>query len=171
MDLVPANVAVLFLLFHAQLARRHLAGLQVLDHVRFNPNTRDFTAIFNQIASQHADVIITGISGVPPAYDGYSTYDMVHILAEAAARAGTTEPDKMLVALEESDHVGTIGREQFYGREHESTHALKYGPGLVTGVNIQWQNGKQVCVWPGANATAKIAFPVFVKLPKQAFAH
>jgi branched-chain amino acid transport system substrate-binding protein len=213
------------------------AGLQVLDHVRFNPDTRDFTAIFNQIASQHPDVIITGIRhvgvrptvqwhearvpipmagqswqattstfwkdtngaaegmltataaapgvaltpstvpftelytkryGVPPAYDGYSTYDMVHIVAAAAARAGTTEPDKMVVALEETDHVGTIGREQFYGREQESTHALKYGPGLVTGVNIQWQDGRQICVWPAANATAKIAFPPFVKLPKQA---
>jgi len=215
------------------------AGLQVLDHVRINPDTREFTAIFDQIASQHPDVIITGIShvgvqptvqwhearvpipmageswqattstfwkdtngaadgvltataaapgvaltpstvpftelyakryGTPPAYNGYSTYDMVHILAEAAARAGTTEPDKMVVALEQTDHVGTIGREQFYGREHESTHALKYGPGLVTGVNIQWQNGKQVCVWPAANATGKIAFPAFVKLPKQASA-
>jgi hypothetical protein len=63
------------------------------------------------------------------AYDGYSTYDMVHIVAEAAARAGTTEPDKMVIALEETDHAGTIGREQFYGREHEFTHALNMDPG------------------------------------------
>jgi branched-chain amino acid transport system substrate-binding protein len=67
--------------------------------------------------------------GMPPAYDGYSTYDMVHIVAEAAARAGTTEPDKMVIALEETDHAGTIGGEQFYGREHEFTHALNMDPG------------------------------------------
>ena len=47
-------------------------------------------------------------------------------------------------------------------------HALKYGPGLVTGVNIQWQDGKQVTVWPTANANAKVKFPSFVKLPQQA---
>jgi branched-chain amino acid transport system substrate-binding protein len=215
------------------------AGLQVLDHVRFNPDTTDFTPIFNQIESKHPDVIITGIShvgvqptvqwhdqqvpipmagqssqattstfwkdtngategvltataaapgvaltpltvpftelytkryGVSPAYDGYSTYDMIHILAEAIQRAGSTEPDKMVVALEQTDHLGTVGREQFYGRDNEYTHALKYGAGLVTGVDIQWQSGKQVCVWPAANATAKITFPTFVKLPKQASA-
>ena len=45
---------------------------------------------------------------------------------------------------------------QFYGRDDQFTHALKYGPGLVTGVAIQWQNGKQVCVWPNDKANAKM---------------
>ena len=44
------------------------AGLKVLDHIRFNPDTTDFTPIFNQIEGKHPDVIITGIShvGVQP---------------------------------------------------------------------------------------------------------
>ena len=44
------------------------AGLKVLDHIRFNPDTTDFTPIFNQIEAKHPDVIITGIShvGVQP---------------------------------------------------------------------------------------------------------
>jgi len=44
------------------------AGLQVLDHIRFNPDTADFTPIFHQIEDKHPDVIITGIShvGVQP---------------------------------------------------------------------------------------------------------
>ena len=43
-------------------------GLQVLDHVRFSPDTTDFTPIFNKIEGQKPDVIITGIShvGVQP---------------------------------------------------------------------------------------------------------
>ena len=46
---------------------------------------------------------------------------------------------------------------------------MKVGPGFLTGVAIQWQNGKQVCVWPTdiKGATAKLNFPAFVKLPKQ----
>ena len=44
------------------------AGLKVLDHIRFNPDTTDFTPIFNEIEGEHPDVIITGIShvGVQP---------------------------------------------------------------------------------------------------------
>jgi branched-chain amino acid transport system substrate-binding protein len=35
---------------------------------------------------------------------------------------------------------------------------------LVTTVAIQWQNGKQMCVWPTDKANAKISFPSFIKL-------
>ena len=213
------------------------AGLKVLDHVRFNPDTTDFTPIFNKIEGEHPDVITTGIShvgvqptvqwheqqvpipmtgqssqattssfwkdtngaaegvitataaspgvaltpqtipftdeytkryGASPAYDGYTSYDDVHIIADAIKNAGSTDPDKMVAALEKTDYVGTVGRAQFYGRNDQYTHALKYGDGLVTGVDIQWQNGKQVTVWPRDKANAKIEFPSFVKLPKQA---
>jgi branched-chain amino acid transport system substrate-binding protein len=211
------------------------AGLKVLDHIRFNPDTSDFTPIFHQIEDAHPDVIITGIShvgvqptvqwhdqqvpiamvgqssqattstfwkdtngaaegvitdtaaapdvalspstipfaegyikqhGVTPAYDGYASYDMVHVIAEAIDRAGgSTDPDKLVTALEATDHVGTMGRIQFYGRDNRFTHALKYGPGLVTTIAVQWQSGKQVCVWPTDKCKGKITFPSFVKTP------
>jgi branched-chain amino acid transport system substrate-binding protein len=209
------------------------AGLEVLDHIRFNPDTTDFTPIFNQIERKHPDVIITGIShvgvqptvqwhdqqvpipmagqssqatngtfwkdtngasegvitrntaapgvaltpktqafvdaytkryGLPPAYCGYTSYDMVHVVAEAVKRAGSTDPDKLVEALEKTDYVGTAGREQFYGREEPFTHTLKYGPGLITGVHLQWQQGKQMVIWPTDVANASIQFPSFVKL-------
>lgn len=206
------------------------SGLEVLDHVRFNPDTTDFTPIFNQIERKHPNVIITGLShvgvqptvqwhdqqvpipmaginaqastsafwkdthggtegvitfnsaapgvastattqafaenyskhfGDSPAYSGYTSYDMVHIIAEAVKRAGSTDPDKLVDALEKSDYLGTIGREQFYGRDSMFTHAMKYGPGLVTGVHLQWQSGKQVAVWPADIARGKVVFPSF----------
>src|SRR5579871_621994 len=44
------------------------AGLKVLDHIRFSPDTTDFTPIFNKIEGEKPDVMITGIShvGVQP---------------------------------------------------------------------------------------------------------
>src|ERR1700677_2067483 len=39
-------------------------GLKVLDHIRFSPDTTDFTPIFNNIEGEKPDVIITGISHV-----------------------------------------------------------------------------------------------------------
>src|ERR1700692_1369654 len=43
-------------------------GLKVRDHIRFSPDTTDFTPIFNKIEGAKPDVIITGIShvGVQP---------------------------------------------------------------------------------------------------------
>jgi branched-chain amino acid transport system substrate-binding protein len=210
------------------------AGLKVLDHIRFNPDTTDFTPIFNKIEGEHADVITTGIShvgvqptvqwhdqhvpiamagqssqattssfwkdtngdaegvitataaapgvaltpntngfteaytkknGVSPSYCGYASYDEVHIIADAIKRAGSTDPDKMVAELEKTHYVGTIGTIEFYGKDDQYTHAIKYGPGLVTGSFIQWQNGKQVTVWPRNIAIGKISFPAFIKSP------
>jgi branched-chain amino acid transport system substrate-binding protein len=210
------------------------AGLQVLDHIRFNPDTSDFTPIFNQIEAKHPDTITTGIShvgvqptvqwhdqqvpipltgqssqatttsfwkdtngategvitasaaapgvavtpktvpfvdayqkkwGVSPAYDGFTSYDLVYILADAIHRnQGSTDPDKMVDALEKTDYVGTIGKWAFYGKNDQFTHALKYGPGFIQGINLQWQNGKQVAIWPKSVANAKVKFPAFVKV-------
>ena len=46
------------------------AGFKVLDHIRFSPDTTDFTPIFNNIESKNPDIIITGISACRRAADG-----------------------------------------------------------------------------------------------------
>lgn len=207
-------------------------GLKVLDHIRFSPDTTDFTPIFNKIEGSKPDVIITGIShvgvqptvqwknqqvpipmfgiasqatnetfgkdtnnasdgvlyqgvsgpgvavtskSVPfaenfkkkygnyPSYAGYTAYDEVYYIAEAVKRAGSTDGEKLVEALEKTDFEGTIGRVQFYGKDEPFTHGLKYGKGLLTGLMLQWQDGKQVAVWPPEVAKAKIKFPAFIK--------
>lgn len=102
--------------------------------------------------------------GITPAYSGYGAYDDVYILADAIHRAGGTDPDKMVTALEATDWVGTVGRVQFFGKDDQFTHALKYGKDNVSGLVVQWQNGKQVAVWPPAVATGTLRFPGFVKV-------
>lgn len=210
------------------------SGIEIRDHIRFSPNTTDFSPIFNKIEAKKPDVMITGIAHVgvvptvqwaqrhvpipmygvsvqatapsfwkdthgaaegansqtgagpdsaitqftrpfteaylkrfkfQPVYSGYTSYDTLHLMAEAIARAGSTDADKMVTALEATDHVGTIGRIKFYGREARFTHAMQYGPDLVPGVMIQWQNAKLKTIWPLKYATAKVSFPKFVKLP------
>ncbi|GAC1581971.1 MAG: ABC transporter substrate-binding protein [Candidatus Elarobacter sp.] len=211
------------------------AGIKVLDHIRFNPDTTDFTPIFNKIEGLHPDFITTGIShvgvqptvqwhdqhvpmfmagqssqattstfwkdtngaaegvitasaaapgvaltpttvaftqayekryGASPAYDGYTTYDEVHVIADAIKAAGSTDADKIVEAMEKTHYSGTVGTIEFYGKSDLYTHAVKYGPGLITGLVLQWQSGKQVTVWPRDKANGKIAFPATIKLPK-----
>ena len=208
-------------------------GLKVLDHIRFSPDTTDFTPIFNKIEAAKPDVIITGISHVGvqptvqwknqqvpipmfgissqatnstfgkdtneaaegvlyqgvsgpdvavtpksipfaegfkkkfgnyPSYAGYTSYDEVYYIADAVKRAGSTDADKLVAALEKTDWEGTIGRIQFYGKEDPFTHSIKYGKGLITGLMLQWQDGKQVSVWPKEVAKGQLKFPSFIKV-------
>jgi len=208
-------------------------GLKVLDHIRFSPDTTDFTPIFNKIEAAKPDVIITGIShvgaqptvqwknqqvpipmlgissqatnstfgkdtnnasdgvlyqgvsgpdvavtpkSVPfaegfkakfgnyPSYAGYTAYDEIYYIADAVKRAGSTDPDKMVEALEKTDWEGTIGRTQFYGKDDPFTHSIKYGKGLITGLMLQWQDGKQISVWPKEVAKGQLKFPSFIKV-------
>jgi branched-chain amino acid transport system substrate-binding protein len=208
-------------------------GLKVLDHIRFSPDTTDFTPIFNQIEAKKPDVIITGIShvgtqptvqwksqqvpipmfgissqatnstfwkdtngatdgvlfqavsgpgvattektlpfveafvkkfGNQPSYAGYTAYDEVYYLTEAIKRAGSTDGDKLVAAMEKTDYVGTIGRIQFLPKGDPHVHGLKTGKGFITGLMLQWQDGKQVNLWPKDLANGKLKFPSFIKV-------
>ena len=210
------------------------AGLKVLDLVNFNPDTTDFTPIFNQVESKKPDVMIMGIAHVGvqptvqwhsqqvpipmagisaqasndsfwkstngategvitqtgsapgvalspitltvqkeyldkyhnfPAFTAFTAYDGVMAFAQAIKRANSTDPDKIVSEMEKTDMDGSTGHIAFYGRDDEFTHALKYGPKFVTGIFVQWQNGKQVCIWPTDKCPSKLEFPSFVKLP------
>jgi len=211
-------------------------GVKVLDHIRFSPDTSDFTPLYNRIEGEKPDVIVTGIShvgvqptvqwaqqqvpipmigmssqatsgtfwrdtngaaagvvtfaiaaadgagltpktqpfvlsyakrfGDAPPYTGFTTFDAINVLAEAIQRAGSTEGEKLVAALEKTDHVGTVGRVQFYGRDSEYTHAMKYGADYVSGIMLQWQNGKQVTLWPRAAPQTKVSFPAFAQLKR-----
>ena len=208
-------------------------GLKVLDHIRFSPDTTDFTPIFNKIEASKPDVIITGVShvgtqptvqwksqqvpipmfgiasqatnstfwkdtngategviyqgvsgpgvavtpktlpfvdafnkkyGNMPSYAGYTAYDDVYIIADAIKRAGSNDSDKLVDAMEKTDYVGTIGRVQFLPKDDPHVHGLKTGPGFITGLMLQWQDGKQVNMWPANLANGKLEFPSFVKI-------
>jgi branched-chain amino acid transport system substrate-binding protein len=184
------------------------AGLKVLDHIRFSPDTTDFTPIFSKIEGEKPDVILTGISHVGtqptvqwknqqvpipmfgissqatnstfwkdtngategvmfqavPAYSGYTAYDEVYMIADAIKRAGSTDSDKMVAAMEKTDYVGTIGRVVFRPKGDAHPHALMTGKGYITGLMLQWQDGKQVNVWPKELAKGTVKFPSFIKL-------
>jgi branched-chain amino acid transport system substrate-binding protein len=209
-------------------------GLKVLDHIRFSPDTTDFTPIFNKIEDLKPDVIITGIShvgtqptvqwksqqvpipmfgissqatnstfwndtngategvlfqavsgpgvavtpktlpfvkayiakfGNTPSYAGYTSYDDVFMIADAVHRAGSTESDKLVDAMEKTDYVSTIGRIQFLPKGDPHVHGLKTGKGFITGLMLQWRDGKQVNMWPKEVALGTVKFPDFVKVP------
>ena len=75
----------------------------------------------------------------------------------------STDPEKLVDALEKTNWQGTVGRIQFFGKDDPSTHAMKYGKDYVSGLFVQWQDGKQVPIWPASVAGSNVLkFPSFV---------
>jgi branched-chain amino acid transport system substrate-binding protein len=101
-----------------------------------------------------------------PGYAAYTAYDDVYMWAEAFRKAGGTEPDKVVAAMEQTDYEGTIGRITFLPKDNTFAHGMRIGDGYITGLMVQWQKGTPVPVWPEKVATGKMAFPSFIKLPQ-----
>ena len=120
--------------------------------VPVTPKTLPFVAAFNKRFGNN------------PSYCGYTAYDEVYYIADAIKRAGSTDPDKLVDALEKTDYVGTIGRVQFKGKDTANPHALKIGPDTITGLMLQWQDGKQINLWPAKVANGQLKFPKFIKV-------
>ena len=104
--------------------------------------------------------------GNNPSYAGYTAYDDVYIFAEAFKKAGGTDADKVVAAMEQTDWVGTIGHIQYLGRDSPFTHGMRIGAGFISGLLVQWKDGKQVTVWPKDVAVGALSFPAFIKLPQ-----
>jgi len=85
--------------------------------------------------------------GQTPTYNA-GTYDAIYVLKEAIERAGSLDSDAVVVELEKTDYQTTGGRLVFMGKDTDTPHDVTYGPGYVTGMATQWQNGEMKCVWP-----------------------
>ncbi len=97
-----------------------------------------------------------------PMLVAYTSYDGIRAIADAIEKADSTDTPKVVKQLENLNMVGVTGNIQFYGRKDRFTHVLKYGSDLVHGVAFQWQDGKQVVVWPKDIAQGKLEIPDFV---------
>lgn len=82
-----------------------------------------------------------------PTYNA-ATYDAIYILKEAIERAGTQKVDAVVDELEKTDYLGANGRIVFYGKDSDIPHDVIWGPGYITALGTQWQDGELKCVWP-----------------------
>jgi len=71
------------------------------------------------------------------------TYDAIMVLKGAIEKAGSTNADALVPVLEKTSHVGTTGVIEF-----DKRHDPVWGPGKVTGLAVQWQDGQKVAFWP-----------------------
>jgi branched-chain amino acid transport system substrate-binding protein len=105
-----------------------------------------------------------------PVYTACIGYDSTYFLADAIKRAGTTDADAVVEALEETNWTGASGVIQFYGMDpaaedpkygkYAFPHDSKYGPSLIYPIEVQLDaQGKKVVLWPLIWATGSFLLP------------
>jgi branched-chain amino acid transport system substrate-binding protein len=77
-----------------------------------------------------------------PTYNA-GTYDAIMLLKEAIEKAETLDADKLVPVLEKTVFTGITGVIEF-----DKRHDPLWGPGKITGLAVQWQDGEKVAFWP-----------------------
>ena len=94
--------------------------------------------------------------GEVPTYT-VATYDaIIYNLAPVIEQAGTLDADKLIPIMENREYMVPSGKTGYMkDAQGRHLHDLKWGPGYLTSLGVQWQDGKLVGVWPNRWKAAK----------------
>ncbi len=87
--------------------------------------------------------------GETPTYTA-GTYDaIIYALAPVIEEAGSLDADKIVAILENREYAVPSGKIKYLkDAQGRHLHDITWGPGYVTSLGVQWQDGKLVGVWP-----------------------
>ncbi|NWF93962.1 MAG: ABC transporter substrate-binding protein [Syntrophaceae bacterium] len=87
--------------------------------------------------------------GETPTYTADTYSAIVYTLAPTIEMAGTLDPDKLVSILEERVYKSASGTVKYMkDAQGRHTHDLTWGPGYLTAIGVQWQDGELKGVWP-----------------------
>jgi branched-chain amino acid transport system substrate-binding protein len=105
-------------------------------------NTYVRGASYNNLTQPFIEAYIKKF-GEMPTYTA-ATYDAIKILEKVIRESGTIDSKKLVPAIEKGEFIGTASPKTKFDKNHD----LIFGPGYVTGMTIQWQDGKMKAWWP-----------------------
>jgi branched-chain amino acid transport system substrate-binding protein len=108
----------------------YVSTLETIAEVEITPKTVPFVKAFKARFKKS------------PTYNA-GTYDAIMLLKDAIERAGTIDADKLVPVLEQTVFTGITGVIEF-----DKRHDPLWGPGKITGLAVQWQDGEKVPFWP-----------------------
>ena len=110
---------------------------------------------YNELTPRFVNVYIKRF-GETPTYTADTYAAIIYNLAPVIEEAGTLDADKLVAIMENREYAvpsGKIGYMKDAQGRH--LHDLKWGPGYLTSLGVQWQDGKLVAVWPNRWKPAK----------------
>ncbi len=96
--------------------------------------------------------------GEIPTYTADTYSAIVFGLAPAIEKAGSFDADKVVAVLEEMVYDVPSGKVKYMKDEKGNhLHDLTWGPGYLTSLGVQWQDGKLIAWWPNKWKASKDA--------------
>jgi branched-chain amino acid transport system substrate-binding protein len=87
--------------------------------------------------------------GETPTYTSATYGAIKYGLVPSIEKTGTLDPEKIVAFLENYEHKNADATIKYTkDPDGKPLHDITWGPGYSTGLAIQWQDGKQVGVWP-----------------------
>ncbi len=104
------------------------------------------------LAKYYREAYTKAFGKAPSDYKSRSIFDGILIAADAIQRAKSTDPEKIVDALEKTNLKTTRGTAKF-GMEKGGAEYHQWMPPMLV---IQWQNQQQVVLYPPEAATGKL---------------
>jgi branched-chain amino acid transport system substrate-binding protein len=87
--------------------------------------------------------------GETPTYTADTYTHIVYGLVPVIEMTGTLDADRLVKVMETREFKTPQGKVAYMKDEQgRPLHDLRWGPGYITSLGVQWQDGKQVGVWP-----------------------
>jgi len=102
----------------------------------------------NELTKAFVDTYVKRF-GETPTYTADTYSAIIYGLAPSIETAGTLDSDKVVSILEERVYKTASGTVAYLkNAEGRHLHELRWGPGYLTALGVQWQDGELKGVWP-----------------------
>jgi len=114
----------------------------------FTTNTYARGVEANELTKPFMDTYVKRFNEVPT-YTADTYAAIIYGLVPAIEALGTLDADKVVAYMENREFMSPSGKIKYMkDAEGKPLHDITWGPGYVTGIGTQWQDGKLVGVWP-----------------------
>jgi branched-chain amino acid transport system substrate-binding protein len=103
---------------------------------------------YNELTKPFVDTYVKRF-GETPTYNADTYAAIRYNLAPAVEKTGTLDADKLVGFIENEVHMVPSGRIAYLkDAQDRHLHDVRWGPGYVTSLGVQWQDGALKGVWP-----------------------
>jgi branched-chain amino acid transport system substrate-binding protein len=103
---------------------------------------------YNELTKPFVDTYVKRF-GETPEYTADTYTAIVYGLAPTIEQTGTLDPDKLVPVMENRVYKVPAGTVAYLkDAEGRHLHELKWGPGALTSLGVQWQDGELKAFWP-----------------------
>jgi len=129
----------------------------------FTMNTYARGVEYNDLTAPFVNAYVKKF-GETPTYTADTYAAIVYSLVPAIEAVGSLDQDKIVARMEKEEVQVPTGKIKYMVDEKgRPLHDLTWGPGYLTSLGIQWQDGKPVGVWPNNWKASADAPPVTYK--------